>query len=145
MPQTQVCLVRTLKFTNTKLVSWGCLILCWGLCTRSTQSHIPGVPACSADCTQSAKIKSCLVVTSITRVFCRPNQVTLLSANPCSPVLLTWFGSEQSQGDQIWLQHCKWTWCMKGMTRAGKQQTILTPFLPMWNMSLNNIPVNTVS
>lgn len=50
-----------------------------------------------------------------------------MPADTWSPVLLTWFGLEQSQGDQIVFQHCN---RQVEFIPGGDEQITLTPSLP---------------
>lgn len=113
-------------------------------------SSVTVLPVRPANCTQNVKIKTGLVVTNLTRFSCRPNRITLMPANPWSPVLLTWFDSEQSPGDQILFQHCSWQAELmhrEEMSRTGKQtdHPYTIPSYMHQNTTLNNIPVNTIS
>lgn len=73
------------------------------------------------------------MVTNITRVFLQAKLSQLVPANPWSPVLLTWFDSEQSPGGQILFQHCNLQvkfMHREEMSRTSKQQPRLSPSLP---------------
>lgn len=150
----QVYLLQTLKCTtcpeSQQKQYLKAVRSCAGDPVRCAQSQITVLPACSANCTRNAKIKTGLVVIKFTRVFL---QAKSSHNHACKPLVTSFINLVWLRTESRWSNFVSTLQLASGTDeqRRGEQnwQTTDHPYtIPSYmhqKITLNNIPVNTVS